>query len=106
MASMVVTRLPAAAEIGVMHERTALPSSWIVQAPQIAGPQPNLVPVMPSTSRRTQSNGVSSSTSTVRGLPLTVIVWDICLLMSLVLNGYSKFHASADSYPSTLHFSI
>ena len=33
MASIVVMRLPAAAEIGVMHERTGLPSRWIVHAP-------------------------------------------------------------------------
>jgi hypothetical protein len=29
-------------------------------------PQPNFVPVMPSTSRNTQSSGVSPSTSTLR----------------------------------------
>ena len=31
---------------------------WTVQAPQSAMPQPNLVPVRPSVSRRTQSSGV------------------------------------------------
>jgi hypothetical protein len=36
-----------------------------VQAPQSAMPQPNFVPVMPSTSRSTQSSGVSPATSTV-----------------------------------------
>src|SRR5213083_80521 len=50
-------------ETGVMQERTGLPSRWIVQAPHKARPQPNFVPVIPSTSRITQSNGVSSSTS-------------------------------------------
>ena len=59
------TMLVAAAETCVTHERTALPSRWIVQAPHSARPQPNLVPVMPSTSRSTQSMGVSSSTSTL-----------------------------------------
>ena len=34
-------------------------------APQSAMPQPNFVPVMPSTSRSTQSSGVSPSTSTM-----------------------------------------
>src|SRR6267378_3473176 len=33
MASMVVTRLPTAAETGVMHERVGCPSIWIVHAP-------------------------------------------------------------------------
>jgi hypothetical protein len=41
--------------------------------PQSAMPQPNFVPVMPSTSRNTQSRGVSPSTSTVRSAPLTLI---------------------------------
>src|SRR6185436_12028815 len=72
--SMVVIRLPAAAAIGVTHERAGLPSRWIVQAPHSARPQPNLVPVMPSTSRSTQRTGVSSSTSTLRGTPLTLIL--------------------------------
>src|SRR3982750_3740587 len=35
-------------------------------------PQPNLVPVRPSESRNTQSNGVSGSTSTSTALPLTL----------------------------------
>ena len=37
-------------------------------------PQPNFVPVMPSTSRNTQSSGVSPSTSTLCVLPLTLMV--------------------------------
>jgi hypothetical protein len=37
-------------------------------------PQPNLVPVMPSTSRNTHNNGVSPSTSTLRSTPLTLMV--------------------------------
>src|SRR6267143_2831494 len=78
MASIVVMRLPAVAETGVMHERTGLPSRWIVHAPHKARPQPNFVPVIPSTSRSTQSNGVSSSTSTLRALPLIVSVCAIC----------------------------
>ena len=35
-----------------------------------AWPQPNLVPVIPSTSRSTHSSGVSPSTSTSWGVPL------------------------------------
>jgi len=51
-------------------------------------PQPNFVPVMPSTSRSAQSNGVSSSTSTLRALPwLTFHVIDYGLE---VWNGTSE----------------
>jgi hypothetical protein len=60
--------------IEVMQKRVATPSTCTVQAPQSAMPQPNFVPVMPSTSRNTQSSGVSPSTSTVRSMPLTLIV--------------------------------
>src|ERR1700680_3590466 len=59
---------------GVMQERVATPSRCTVQAPQSAMPQPNFVPVMPSTSRNTHKRGVSVSTSTVRSTPLTLIV--------------------------------
>jgi len=58
----------------VMQERVAAPSTCTVQAPHSAQPQPNFVPVMPSRSRSTQSRGVSPSTSTVWGVPLTLMV--------------------------------
>src|SRR5215831_8654162 len=58
---------------GVMQDRAATPSTCTVQAPQSATPQPNLVPVMPRTSRNTQSSGVSPSTSTLCVLPLTLM---------------------------------
>src|SRR6266478_5531015 len=74
IASIVVTSdLPTPA-IGMIQERTATPSMCTVQAPQSAMPQPNFVPVMPSTSRNTHKSGVSLSTSTVRSTPLTLIV--------------------------------
>src|SRR5215203_59712 len=60
--------------IGVTHERVAFPSTCTVQAPHSAMPQPNFVPVMPSTSRNTQRSGVSPSTSTVCICPLTLRV--------------------------------
>src|SRR6266404_9017400 len=60
--------------IGVTQERVGAPSTCTVQAPQSAMPQPNFVPVMPSTSRNTHKRGVSPSTSTVRSAPLTLIV--------------------------------
>src|ERR1700716_3181882 len=71
MASMVVTVLPAAAEIEVMQERIATPSRCTVQAPQSAIPHPNFVPVRPSSSRSVHKRGVSPGTSTVTDLPLT-----------------------------------
>jgi hypothetical protein len=58
----------------VMHERVAVPSIWTVQAPHKPTPQPNFVPVMPSTSRSTQSRGVSLSTSAIWSVPLILIV--------------------------------
>src|SRR6266446_934373 len=56
------------------HERTATPSRCTVQAPHRPAPQPNLVPIICSCSRMTQSKGVSSAVSTWRGWPLTVSV--------------------------------
>ena len=70
--SIVVTFLPAAAETGSVHERTARPSRWTVQAPHAEMPQPNLVPVRPSVSRIAQRSGMSGSTSSACSLPLTV----------------------------------
>src|SRR6201988_3387218 len=64
---------PAIDDMRVMQERVASPSMCTVQAPQSAWPQPNFVPVSPSVSRSTQSNGVSGDTSTECGWPLTVI---------------------------------
>ena len=67
---MVVIFWPTAAEMGVMHERTGAPFRCTVQAPHSAWPQPNLVPVMPSVSRRAQRMGVESSALTAVSLPL------------------------------------
>ena len=69
---MVVTFLPATSDIVVWQERTALPSTWTVQAPHRPAPQPNLVPVSFRCSRTTQSSGVLASTSTLCAVPLTV----------------------------------
>src|ERR1700730_5381028 len=56
----------------VTHERIGCPSRCTVHAPHNAMPQPNLVPVRPSVSRSTHSNGMSGSTSTSVSLPLTL----------------------------------
>src|SRR3954462_11389802 len=63
--------------IGVIQERVGSPSTCTVQAPHSAMPQPNFVPVMPRTSRSTQSSGVSPSTSTEWLVPLMLISNDM-----------------------------
>src|ERR1700681_3927771 len=67
---MVVICLPATVLTGIGQERIATPSTWTVQAPHCAMPQPYLVPVMPIVSRNTQSKGVESSTSALWYWPL------------------------------------
>ena len=57
---------------GVTQARRGAPSRCTVQAPHCATPQPNLVPVRPSRSRRTQSSGMSGGAVTSRSVPLTV----------------------------------
>jgi nitrite reductase/ring-hydroxylating ferredoxin subunit len=63
IASMVVIFLPTALDTGVMQDRIGRPSRWTVHAPHSATPQPNFVPVRPTTSRSTQRSGMSSGTS-------------------------------------------
>jgi len=63
--SMVVTSLPSASRTGTEHERTAWPSRCTVHAPHAFSPQPNLVPLSPSSLRITQRSGVSGSISSV-----------------------------------------
>src|SRR5260221_3633081 len=67
---MVVIALPAAAATGVMQDRRGAPSRCTVQAPHCAIPQPNFVPVRPTSSRRTHSRGMSGGASTSRSTPL------------------------------------
>src|ERR1017187_6285066 len=70
--SMEAIFLPATAEMGVTQDRTGWPSMWTVQAPNNDMPHPNLVPVMPSVSRKTQSSGMAETASTDCGLPFKV----------------------------------
>src|SRR4051794_17942753 len=86
VASMVVIFLPAAAEMGVTHERMAFPSRCTVQAPHRAAPQPNLVPVIPSVSRSAQRMGVPGSASSVWFRPLMLSVLMVSQV-SVVLGG-------------------
>src|SRR5229473_4038892 len=83
IASIVVISEVPMLSTGVMQERVAAPSTCTVQAPQSAMPQPNFVPVMPSTSRNTHKSGVSPSTSIVRSTPLTLIVVAIAISLCL-----------------------
>src|SRR5262245_21829270 len=71
---MVVICEVAILSTGVIQDRVATPSTCTVQAPQSATPQPNFVPVMPSTSRSTQRRGVSPSTSTLWAFPLILMM--------------------------------
>src|SRR6185437_14947965 len=68
---MVVTRAPATSETGTPHECTGFPSRCTMQAPHLPIPQAYFVPVKPSCSRITHNSGVSDSTSTLYGRPLT-----------------------------------
>src|SRR5687768_2664334 len=69
------------ADIGVEHDRTALPRMCTVQAPHWPMPQPNLVPFRLRTFRRTHSRGMSPGTSTVVAFPFTVKVNGIALTL-------------------------
>src|SRR5712691_8501817 len=71
--SMVVTGLPTAALTGIWQERRGIPPISTVQAPHWPSPQPYLLPVKPSSSRRTYSRGVSGSYCTGYRLPFTSI---------------------------------
>jgi hypothetical protein len=77
---MVVIVAPSSAPIGTEQERIGLPSICTVQALHCAMPQPNFVPVRPTTSRNTQSSGVSGSMLICRDVPLTSIVITVALL--------------------------
>jgi DNA-binding transcriptional LysR family regulator len=77
---MVVTAESPTLSILVMQDRRGVPSMCTVHAPQSAIPQPNFVPVIPSTSRNTHRSGVSPSTSTERSIPLILIVKAIVVL--------------------------
>src|SRR5437867_13083502 len=54
-----------------MQERVGMPLTCTVHAPHCAMPQPNLVPVSPSSSRTTHKSGVSPGCSEWASLPLT-----------------------------------
>src|SRR5438552_2723194 len=69
--SMVVIRLPAAFDTGVMHDRTGSPSSRTVQAPHWPSPHPYLVPVRSRSSRSTLNRLLSEEAFTRCVIPFT-----------------------------------
>jgi hypothetical protein len=83
---MVAILAPDRAAIGVTQDRTGSPLTWTVQAPHWAMPQPNLVPVRPSSSRSTHSSGVSGAAFTATALPLMSNV-DVMAFASQAKNG-------------------
>src|SRR6266446_3044864 len=68
---MVITERPPTSFTAVMQARAASPSTWTVQAPHSATPQPYFVPMSPSSSRKYQSSGVDGSPSNDCSWPLT-----------------------------------
>src|ERR1043165_270623 len=90
---MVTTAWPSMSPTWIWQERTAVPSTCTVQAPHSARPQPNLVPVMPTMSRRYQSRGVSGSPLKFCALPLTV---------NLLMAGLQGVTANAEVRPRCL----
>src|SRR5216683_1905499 len=68
---MVITERPLTSFTAVMQARAASPSTWTVQAPHSATPQPYFVPMSPSSSRKYQSSGVDGSPSNDCSWPLT-----------------------------------
>src|SRR6476660_7460718 len=70
--SMVVISEPCTRCTGVRHDRVGVPFTWTVHAPHCPMPHPYFVPLRSTTSRRTQSSGMSAGTSTVLDFPLTL----------------------------------
>src|SRR5258708_20586371 len=69
---MVVTSRPTTSETEVMQARVACLSTSTVHAPHSATPQPNFVPVNPTSSRRNQSSERSGSPSQFCSWPLII----------------------------------
>src|ERR1700683_325582 len=99
MASMVVIFLPETWDRRVWQERTGTPSTCTVHAPQSPAPQPNLVPVSPTSSRITHNSGVSASALTYTALPLRVNL----VAMLMVLLGRCR---GATGFCSACHASV
>src|SRR5580692_9984150 len=101
---MVVTA-PLRLLIGTWQERTASPLICTVQAPHCAMPQPYLVPVSPSCSRITHSNGVDGSTSRSTRLPFTekLIIEALLsfLLSKMLIRFFAVYTSGRRKFPAT-----
>src|SRR6185437_6388916 len=87
---------------GNEQERVATPSTWTVQAPHCATPQPYFVPVRPIHSRITQRRGVSGSASTCCVWPL---IERVIIALFPPLRGPAD-HAPPAGVPSFFHASM
>src|SRR5579871_2701794 len=70
---MVRTSCPSAITASVVHDLTALPSTWTTQAPHCDVSQPTWVPVNRRFSRRNCTSKVRESTLAFTGLPFTIM---------------------------------
>src|SRR5438128_6190019 len=95
---MVVTRAFAAAETGVTHDRTGLPSISTVQAPHWASPQPNFGPFSSRSFLSTYRSGASGSTDTVVVLPFTRRL-KLAMIASSV--GLRAYHSGPSNGPGS-----
>src|SRR5712675_32572 len=73
-----MTRLFSAALVGMVQDRTDLPSMMTVHAPHCPRPHPNRGPCNPRLSRNTYKSGVVESASTIRAFPFTLS--EICAM--------------------------
>src|SRR4029450_2227067 len=94
---MVTTVLPATEPTSIWHERCALPSMWMVQAPQRPAPQPYFVPFNPTWSRMAHNSGVLGSASTetcrlfkVDETMLPPLVWRFSRTCTAAIAGWDR----------------
>src|SRR6266513_2843491 len=93
---MVVTSAPSACTASTVHDFTACPSRWTVQAPQLEVSHPTWVPVRPSSSRSAWTSNNRGSTCRFSSLPLTVKRTFTVLLIALLR---TDRRAEADDTP-------
>src|SRR2546423_13602075 len=96
---MVVTSRSPTSETEVMQERAACLLTITVHEPQRAWPQPNFVPVKPTSSRRNQSNGRSGSPSQLRSWPLIFTLIMIVPPSSYMSRHECLFEMSENIFP-------
>ena len=87
MPSMVSTFMPSASGASTRQEQTRRPLTMTLQAPQSPEPQPSLLPVSPSVSRRTSSRVWLASHRNSVGAPLMVVLtWILAMFSDFLLN--------------------